>query len=283
MPAFSQIQNEYFHSSHGAFSPVSELDEANKAQITCTGFEYEILIEFFQLQNIHVGAVGLNRALAEKSFYNDNVGKFITLPLTFPKAGKNELRLYMRKGDDFYPNANQIWYLYKRNNEDFLHIGFIDPTDWEILSSGNDPVINEDIDDEIYQNNLQNVLARMPATTTTSQYPRSSAVAKIATDRANGLCEVDNTHETFVTSAGSSYIEAHHLMPISQQQNFEYSLDHPSNIVIMCPNCHRKIHYGSIELKLSLIEELYQRRRAELGTQGINYNFQQLKSVYKIP
>lgn len=277
--------SHYVDSAFGAYSPVSELDEANKAQITCTGYEYQILVDFFAMENLHVGAVGLNRDLAEKSFFNDNTGTLITLPVVFPKAGKNELRLYMRKRDGFYPEAHDVWYLYKREDEDFLHIGFIRPDDWERLSGGVAQATNivvDDIDDETYQNNLQNVLARMPATTTVNQYPRSSAVARIAVERARNRCEIDANHETFITSAGNQYVEAHHLMPISQQGRFEYSLDHPANIIILCPNCHRKVHYGNSVTRQELIRDLFQRRVAELNEHGIQFDIASLLAAYRL-
>ncbi len=286
MPALNAHQNAYFNSTFGAFSPISELDEAKKRQITCTDEEYQILVNHFGIQNLHIGPVNENRTLAVKNFFNDNSGEMVELPLTFPKEGKNELRLYMSSRNNFAPQANDIWYLYKRNDENFLHIGFIKPDDWQRLSGGIVEAVNiivDDTDDEIYQNNLQNVLARMPATTTVNQYPRSSAVARNAVERAHGQCEVDRSHETFTTAAGANYIEAHHLMPISQQNRFEYSLDHPANIIILCPNCHRKIHYGNREARLTLIQDLYARRSQELVAQGIQFTIEDLRAAYRIP
>ena len=39
-------------------------------------------------------------------------------------------------------------------------------------------------------------------------------------------------------------MEAHHLIPLRMQHDFENSLDVVGNIVSICPNCHRLIHYG---------------------------------------
>ena len=36
----------------------------------------------------------------------------------------------------------------------------------------------------------------------------------------------------------------HHLIPLRMQHDFENSLDVVGNIVSICPNCHRLIHYG---------------------------------------
>lgn len=38
------------------------------------------------------------------------------------------------------------------------------------------------------------------------------------------------------------YMEAHHLIQMSAQDNFYSTLEFADNIVCLCPNCHRKIH-----------------------------------------
>ena len=39
-----------------------------------------------------------------------------------------------------------------------------------------------------------------------------------------------------------NFIEAHHLTQISDKQSGSLCTD---NIILVCPNCHREIHYGS--------------------------------------
>ena len=41
------------------------------------------------------------------------------------------------------------------------------------------------------------------------------------------------------------YVEAHHLIPISEGKRFGYSIDIAANICSLCPNCHRSIHLGT--------------------------------------
>ena len=75
-------------------------------------------------------------------------------------------------------------------------------------------------------------------------WPRSEK-AKQAIKQAEFKCEIDDTHETFVSEASrKNYMEAHHLIPLRMQHDFENSLDVVGNIVSICPNCHRLIHYG---------------------------------------
>lgn len=76
-------------------------------------------------------------------------------------------------------------------------------------------------------------------------WPRDPKKAKQAIKQAEFKCEIDDTHETFVSEASrKNYMEAHHLIPLRMQHDFENSLDVVGNIVSICPNCHRLIHYG---------------------------------------
>ena len=45
----------------------------------------------------------------------------------------------------------------------------------------------------------------------------------------------------FLKASGDPYVEAHHVMPVSHMQVGSLSL---SNIMTVCPNHHRQLHYG---------------------------------------
>jgi 5-methylcytosine-specific restriction protein A len=80
---------------------------------------------------------------------------------------------------------------------------------------------------------------------------RSAAVREAVLIRAGGLCELCN-EPGFVTAAGSIYLETHHVVPLADN-----GLDHPSNVVAICPQDHRRAHYGAerdeIAIRLSAI------------------------------
>lgn len=58
--------------------------------------------------------------------------------------------------------------------------------------------------------------------------------------RANGICEECGGPAPFIRAKNNMpYLEAHHIKPIS-----EGGRDEPGNIIMVCPNCHRKLHYG---------------------------------------
>jgi 5-methylcytosine-specific restriction protein A len=70
-------------------------------------------------------------------------------------------------------------------------------------------------------------------TNSASGYKRNPAVASAAVFAARFECEINNEHVTFVSSAkGRMYVEAHHLIPMSHQQEFVgVSLDVLANVV----------------------------------------------------
>jgi len=112
-------------------------------------------------------------------------------------------------------------------------------------------------------------------------YPRNLSYAKKALEKANFLCEVDNTHQTFISKAtNKQYIEAHHLIPLQFQEEFNYSLDVPANIVSSCPNCHRKLHFASIDDKKRILEKLLENRKDELRKFSIEVNKEELFEIY---
>ena len=78
-------------------------------------------------------------------------------------------------------------------------------------------------------------------------------------------------------------MEAHHLLPMSSQKDFlPVNIDREENIVCICPNCHRAIHYGSIDEKKERLSKLYEIRENELRQGGINCSKQELLKLYKV-
>lgn len=92
-------------------------------------------------------------------------------------------------------------------------------------------------------------------------------------------CENDPKHVSFTSRTNNHpYVEAHHLIPMSAQDDFEYSLDVPANIVVLCPNCHRLLHYGN-DIK-PILKKLYDDRILSLSKSGLNITFEQLLFYY---
>lgn len=84
-------------------------------------------------------------------------------------------------------------------------------------------------------------------------------------------CEIDSSHKTFVARKNDEpYLEGHHLIPISRQDEFEKSLDVYANIIGLCPNCHRQLHFGKKSEVKDILKGLYDLRAERLVKSGID-------------
>lgn len=111
---------------------------------------------------------------------------------------------------------------------------------------------------------------------------RSIKFAALALRRAEFKCEIDATHETFLSRASKQYyVEAHHLVPISKQNLFPFSLDVPANIVALCATCHKLLHHGRIVDKRDHLIRLLKERRERLEKMEILVGDEVLLSYYR--
>jgi len=117
-------------------------------------------------------------------------------------------------------------------------------------------------------------------------WKRSNIIKKQAIRSANYQCEVDAAHETFIAkSTKQQYMEGHHAIPIYLQDKFKHSLDVYANIVCLCPICHRLLHYGIEEQKVTLLNQIYEDRKERLAKCGIEMSkneFIEIASVGRI-
>lgn len=113
-----------------------------------------------------------------------------------------------------------------------------------------------------------------------TSFQRNQETAKKSIQRANYKCDIDESHSSFISKNGKPYMEAHHLIPLATQDYFDYSLDVDANIICLCPNCHRKLHYGQ-----DIIEDLlklYNDRLHSLRESGIIISFNDLCALYQL-
>jgi len=75
--------------------------------------------------------------------------------------------------------------------------------------------------------------------TTTTTYSRSAAVRSFIRAYADGVCEGCDEPAPFRAGDGEPYLEVDHL-----HRRADGGADDPSNVVALCPNCHRRRHYG---------------------------------------
>lgn len=114
-------------------------------------------------------------------------------------------------------------------------------------------------------------------------YPRNIAESIEAKKKSDYNCEINQSHVTFLNSKDNQpYIEAHHLIPMSAQGYFDNTIDFADNIVTLCPNCHRKIHYALPNEREKMLEDIYFKREKVYLQYGIKVDIQMLKSFYNI-
>lgn len=114
------------------------------------------------------------------------------------------------------------------------------------------------------------------------KYARNPGISKAALEEKKFLCEIDAKHLTFTSPVSKqNFVEAHHLIPMEHQGDFKYSIDIPENIIALCPNCHRKIHYGIKNDVERMLSKLFNSKmRNMLKTRGIEMSMSKLKKLY---
>lgn len=68
---------------------------------------------------------------------------------------------------------------------------------------------------------------------------RNAQVKAWILNNAKGVCESCKSEAPFTTDSGLPYLETHHVLTLA-----EGGSDTIENTVALCPNCHRRIHYG---------------------------------------
>ena len=103
-----------------------------------------------------------------------------------------------------------------------------------------------------------------------ARWNRDRIIIQQALRSARFLCEVNPAHTTFIAEAsGENYIEGHHIIPMCRQNSFENSLDIYANILGVCPNCHRLLHYARQAERRSALNTIYSARAERLCHSGI--------------
>lgn len=95
-------------------------------------------------------------------------------------------------------------------------------------------------------------------------------------------CQVDPSHESFLTPAGVPYMEKHHLISMKFYEEYAKDLDDISNIVSLCPTCHRQIHLGRKEEVGKILEILHAKQKVELESAGFTVSSEDLKRKYGV-
>lgn len=115
------------------------------------------------------------------------------------------------------------------------------------------------------------------------KYKGKPSRGKGALEKAHYTCENDPTHTTFTSDVtGKDYMEPHHLIPISNQGLYEHDIDITSNLICLCPTCHKQIHYGQKTDIKQMLSAFYATRKSDLKTCGIEIDLDTLLAYYDV-
>ena len=117
-------------------------------------------------------------------------------------------------------------------------------------------------------------------TSTGKAIKKNAAIAKKVLVDCRYRCLCDSSHTTFITPKNAQYMEGHHLIPCTVSNSEEFKgkskLDREENIVCICPNCHRAIHFGNKETREMLITILYNEQKGKLFSVGLHIDLDEL-------
>ncbi|MGB4432504.1 MAG: NUDIX domain-containing protein [Bacillota bacterium] len=77
-------------------------------------------------------------------------------------------------------------------------------------------------------------------------HQRVLTLTKYVIQRANGFCECCGYPAPFYCENQNPYLEIHYLHGVG-----DYGIDKPSNLIALCPTCHRKAHAGKDKRNIS--------------------------------
>lgn len=135
----------------------------------------------------------------------------------------------------------------------------------------------------------KDVIVPIPVPETISTSPgeklqKKPAISKEAIINAKYTCEKCSNSNVFISKkTNENYVEAHHLIPFTKtiQLHFNNSLDVPENIIALCPNCHRFMHYGKLEEIIKDLKTFLEKRKELLRKRGIDTTLERLVEYYK--
>lgn len=133
---------------------------------------------------------------------------------------------------------------------------------------------NLDYSDMFFENSKSDEIDEIVAE---KRVKRNSNFISIAKERDWYKCIRNKNHTTFM-SRNLNYTEWHHLLPMYQQKNFDFKVDDIENIVSLCANCHREVHFS--DNKRDIIDKLYEERKVFFEKQ--NLNVETLYEVYSV-
>jgi len=295
MPLMTKSELEFFGAVTGAYSEVTNREATGDKSVTVDKYEKRVLNELYLPDSFTRAGGASPDGIASEKLFNIIDTKNMSssqhnLSIKYPKREGYELRLYFKADTGFYPDDKKVWFIFQREGEAIPYIGEMDSEEWNKLDKEYKQQKHYDFDysmddeDGEYQKAIASPKAQEAAQIIeVFTHKRDVALARKCIENTGFKCQHDVSHKSFISAVtGEQYMEVHHLIPISQTPEFEHSLDVEANLIVLCPNCHRAIHYGSENIKLELLNHFFDARKEKLEQSGIPVDIENLKRFYGI-
>jgi 5-methylcytosine-specific restriction enzyme A len=152
---------------------------------------------------------------------------------------------YQRTQGDINKQPRKVWiFPLKLVNKDIPTP--IPEETFEIISQQREKSANKLSNDELKKRAERSNAVPGERTVIAKRFERDPNVVLWVKRRANGICQLCQSHAPFVTKQGDPFLETHHIIPLGQD-----GMDTIENTVALCPNCHRKMH------ALNLVDDKY--------------------------
>ncbi|MBC2607498.1 HNH endonuclease [Pelagicoccus albus] len=264
---FSTLQKAFFNASDGAYSIVTD-DERFNSQITLTDSdgESQIAISHYESKGIEIPRLKTaGRKLPICIWGNEVSTSESQLAVNYPKPTGNELRIYRNVRQGFSYESGDVWFIYR--SEGRLFVGSMPVAQWRSIGT-------RDENDSAFQETIEHdSSSSIPDLIDYSgqRIPRDPAIAREAISRSQHLCAYTGKPTPFTSRrTGYPYLEAHHLIPLGLQSQFDFRLDCVENIVALNPLWHRAIHHAVPPTVSEIVTRLAERRAAFLGHHGLS-------------
>jgi 5-methylcytosine-specific restriction protein A len=303
MSKFNAALRAHFGARFGAFSAVTDREATGDKSVTVDRDEKSVLFSRYDRNGFERGRGDTPNAYRRFNVWNPYLRSYVgkRLAIKHPKKDGTELRLYFNRDSGFYPEVDNIWFIFLIDEIDEPFIGTMNRNRWDDLSSGDRrgqsyvAACDLDDEDEEYQRAIQSPsvylfgeedaprVREVHAKYNVTRHKRSAVLAAQEIKRAAHTCQVDGLHKTFTAgSTGADYVEVHHLIPMAASASFKHSLDVPANLVVLCPLCHRAIHYGDANTIRNLLDKLFVERNIRLEHSGIKTTKAELYMFYGV-
>lgn len=91
--------------------------------------------------------------------------------------------------------------------------------------------------------------------------PRNPSVISNVLEESNYTCFFSENHKTFTSNNRPNYVEGHHIIPVALNDSFSEELDCEENVIALCPNCHKAMHFAKNEYKEELLSYILENNK----------------------